>query len=140
MSAIELIAPKEELWTVTYTFPANAPVGTEVSGSVTRFPGAPSESIILVPSAEIFHIMDTYVLASVSPDIMIDVEIDAVAQRLNIQANAFRLDLVSRVYLTESVVVEGGRQLVFKAKNLTAVGAAAVTITTYAKVLKIPIA
>jgi hypothetical protein len=119
-----------EIWEISATFPANAPVGTVAYATVKRSAVASAENSVFLPGGAVID--DIYVLSA-----------SGLKTKLVINASgqAFPLNLIEDVVVVSNnarpitKLALGPGSYSFSMINGVAVGASPVTVTWYVKIL-----
>lgn len=134
---VELQNESVEVWTITFSVPASAPAGTVVIGNITRIIGQPSQQIVVVPNTELWSIEDLYTQASQTPDANIQPVRNASIQPFQPDLNSLIVQYQTRVKLeNHPLILKPGDQFYINAITTSANGSSAVTLTLYAKVVR----
>lgn len=142
MSFTGLKQPITQVFRVKFDFPANAPAGTQVLGSITTDPQLPSTTTITVPSNEIWHITDIYLEADadLGVDGYIDFKVNDLAQNLRFgPLSLTKKTLFKPVSLKQAIVLDRLSKINIVMQNRTSVGASAVSTTITIEVVRIPV-
>lgn len=134
--------PIPQVLRVKFDFAANTAAGTEVLGSITTDPKLPPKTEILIPSTEVWHIVDIYAetTGDIGADGYLDLYIDDLKQNLRFGPMSQTLKtLLKPIALRQAIVLNGNSKVVFSFQNRAAVGASAVSTVITVEVVRIPI-
>ena len=122
--------------TITATFPATLPANQKVFATITLDPALGAVSQQQVPVKEVWVVEDIYVTATQTPDAILEFV-------KNLVDSMFRTAPVNALIVTnpsrpviKPVMYKGADIMTIVAQNLAVIGAAAETVTAYAKFVR----
>lgn len=138
MSYVTLTGPQTTTIIASFSVPANAAAGSLIAGNLTFSTFTPPQSVIVVPSTEVWSIIDIYTIGSVTPDAMLVMYINGRPQDTMPNLNSLNLNLLTRFKLAEAIKLAPTFTFNVAISLLAANGATAQTYYVYFSVVRAP--
>jgi len=133
---VTLRGKSPEVWTISFSVPASAPAGTQVTGSIVRVAGQPAQSLLVVPNDELWEIKDFYVTSTQTPDGLIQPVVNNNIQPFQPDLNSLLISNQNKVKLDIPIILKPGFQFYINTILLSANGTSAVTLTLYIQITR----
>jgi hypothetical protein len=137
-SYVTLTGPQATVFIVTASLPANAGAGTVVQASIQIAPQLPAVSSVVVPSTEVWSIVDLYTLTTYSPDAAIQLYINGYLQDIYPTLNSVYINNYKKWTLTQAIKLPPTASWTIQLVTLGAVGSSAVSVTLYISAIRAP--
>jgi hypothetical protein len=133
---VTLRGKSPEIWIISFSVPASAPAGTQVTGSIQRIAGQPAQSMLIVPNEELWEIKDFYVTSTQTPDGLIQPIVNNNIQPFQPNLNSLLISNQNKVKLDTPIILKPGFQFYMNTILLSANGSSEITLTLYVQVTR----